>query len=135
MEGYQGPTLARSLGFAPSRVRIPVPTQKSPGAMAGAHQDKGWGRGIRVRLAPPGPLRALSRPCVLRRPTLARSLGFAPSRVRIPVPTQKSPGAMAGAQQNKGWGRGIRTPVTGTKNRGPAAGRYPNADVLLSQPI
>ncbi len=24
-----------------------------------------------------------------------------------------------------GWGRGIRTPVTGTKNRGPAAGRCP----------
>ena len=52
-----------------------------------------------------------------------------------PRPDAKSPGAMAGAHQDKGWGRGIRTPVTGTKNRGPAAGRYPNADVLLSQPV
>lgn len=52
-----------------------------------------------------------------------------------PRPDAKSPGAMAGAHQDKGWGRGIRTPVTGTKNRGPAAGRYPNADVLLLQPI
>lgn len=68
-------------------------------------------------------------------PMLTRSLGSAPSRVRIPRPDAKSPGAMAGAHQNKGWGRGIRTPVTGTKNRGPAAGRYPNADVLLSQPV
>lgn len=63
---------------------------------------------------------------------LARLRTLAGSNPRL---NAKSPGAMAGAHQNKGWGRGIRTPVTGTKNRGPAAGRYPNADVLLSQPV
>ena len=29
-----------------------------------------------------------------------------------------------------GWGRGIRTPVTGTKNPGPAAGRCPKAALV-----
>ena len=110
MEGYQGPTLARSLGSAPSRVRIPVPTQKSPGAMAGAHQDKGWGRGIRVRLAPPGPLRALSRPCVLRRQTLARSLGSAPLWVRIPVSTQKAPALWPGLNKTRAGVEGFEPP-------------------------
>ena len=71
---------------------------------------------------------------------ISRANARASARLRTlagsnPRPDAKSPGAMAGAHQDQGWGRGIRTPVTGTKNRGPAAGRYPNADVLLSQPV
>ena len=41
--------------------------------------------------------------------------------------------AMTGPAVFNGWGRGIRTPVTGTKNQGPAAGRYPNASTAQTR--
>lgn len=86
---------------------------------------RGWGRGIRASL------RAAFRcggSATLRasRRTLARSLCSAPLRVRIPGRRTKKPShPIDSSVHMHGWGRGIRTPVTGTKNRGPAAGRCP----------
>ena len=40
-------------------------------------------------------------------------------------PLRKSPATYVTGPVYHGWGRGIRTPVTGTKNQGPAAGRCP----------
>lgn len=87
--------------------------------------------GFRVRLPPPASAAEAWRPpCALRwQSARALWLSFAPLRVRIPDTGTEKPGyhEIAGLTYN-GWGRGIRTPVTGTKNRGPAAGRCPNAN-------
>ena len=79
--------------------------------------------GFRVRLPPS------ASAAEAWRPPCALWLSFVPLRVRIPDTGTKKPGhhEMVGLTYN-GWGRGIRTPVTGTKNRGPAAGRCPNAN-------
>lgn len=50
--------------------------------------------------------------------------GLSPENERTPQLGDRIRGF---AQLSYGWGRGIRTPVTGTKNRGPAAGRCPKA--------
>ena len=101
--------------------------KKRPGAMARASDLYGWGRGIRRGLrrafaaGPCGPLRAAlakgSRPLLSSAPPT----GFESLRR-----AQKRPGNIARALILYGWGRGIRTPVTGTKNPGPAAGRCPS---------
>ena len=101
--------------------------KKRPGNIARALILSGWGRGIRRGIAAPS-LRALAGPCALRwQRALALCSAPRPQRGSNPCGEHKKrPGNIARALILYGWGRGIRTPVTGTKNPGPAAGRCPS---------